>query len=46
MELTEEKVIEWIKRDVGAMSEESADAELAAYKQRKREVSSGVLPWA
>lgn len=44
--LTEAKVIEWIKRNVGTQSEESADAELAAYKERQREVSSGVLPWA
>jgi hypothetical protein len=42
-DLTEEKVIGWIKRDVGASSEESADAELLAYKERK-EIKSGV-PW-
>jgi hypothetical protein len=33
-DLTEEKVIEWIKRDVGKGSEEQADAELEAYKTR------------
>lgn len=43
-DLTEEKVIEWIKRNVGTSSEESADAELAAYKERKV-VTSGV-PWS
>jgi hypothetical protein len=42
-DLTEEKVIGWIKRDVGASSEESADAELAAFKERK-EVQTGT-PW-
>ena len=42
--LTEEKVIEWIKRNVGEQSEESADAELEAFKLRKQEKTSGV-PW-
>ena len=48
-ELTEEKVIEWIKRDAGAENqfEASADAELAAYKVRKAAptLTAGV-PWA
>lgn len=42
-ELTESKVIEWIKKNVGTQSEEQADAELAAYKERK-EVKTGT-PW-
>ena len=47
-ELTEAKVIEWIKRDAGAENqfEQSADAELAAYKLRKAEpVMTAGLPW-
>ncbi len=47
-DLTEAKVIEWIKRDSGAENqhEASADAELAAYKLRKAApvVTAGV-PW-
>jgi hypothetical protein len=47
-DLTEAKVIEWIKRDSGAENQHelSADAELAAYKLRKAAptVTSGV-PW-
>lgn len=47
-EITEAKVIEWIKRDAGAENqfEASADAELAAYKLRKAAptVTAGV-PW-
>jgi hypothetical protein len=46
--LTEAKVIEWIKRDAGAENqfEQSADAELEAYKLRKVQTlqTSGV-PW-
>jgi len=46
--LTEAKVVEWIKRDAGAESqhEASADAELAAYKLRAASpvVTAGV-PW-
>jgi hypothetical protein len=42
-DLTEEKVIGWIKENVGASSEESADAELAAFKERK--VTKSGLPW-
>lgn len=48
-DLTEAKVIEWIKRDAGAENqfEQSADAELVAYKQRKAEpVLSSGTPWA
>jgi len=47
--LTEAKVVEWIKRDAGAESqhEESADAELAAWKLRKAApVTTAGLPWA
>lgn len=47
-ELTEAKVIEWIKRDAGAENqfEASADAELAAYKERKAApVLSAGVPW-
>jgi len=47
-ELTEAKVIEWIKRDAGEDNqfERSADAELAAYKKRKAAplLTSGT-PW-
>ncbi|HYN54406.1 MAG TPA: hypothetical protein VES38_06850 [Methylotenera sp.] len=42
--LTQEKVISWIKRDVGEVSEAHADAELAAYKER-HEVTSGIPNW-
>lgn len=42
-DLTKEKIIGWIQKNVGTSCEESADAELAAYKERK-EVKSGV-PW-
>lgn len=41
--ITEEKVIEWIKRDVGEIYESSADSELQAVKQAK-EIVLG-LPW-
>lgn len=47
-ELTEAKVIEWIKRDAGAENqfEASADAELAAYKLRKAApVMTAGVPW-
>jgi hypothetical protein len=47
-DLTEAKVIEWIKRDAGAENqfEASADAELAAYKLRKAEpVMTSGTPW-
>ena len=47
-DLTEAKVIEWIKRDAGAENqfEVSADAELAAYKERKAApVLSAGVPW-
>lgn len=47
-DLTEAKVIEWIKRDAGAENqfEASADAELAAYKERKAApVLSAGVPW-
>ena len=47
-DLTEAKVIEWIKRDSGAENqhEASADAELAAFKLRNAApvVTAGV-PW-
>ena len=42
-DLTQEQVIDWVKELVGTSTEESADAELAAYKERK-EVQSGT-PW-
>ena len=41
--LTEEKVIEWVKELVGTSCEESADAELAAFKERKQ--TQNGLPW-
>lgn len=41
--LTQEQVIDWVKELVGTSTEEQADAELAAYKERK-EVQSGT-PW-
>lgn len=47
-DLTEAKVIEWIKRDAGAENqfEVSADAELAAYKVRKAApVLASGTPW-
>lgn len=47
-DLTEAKVIEWIKRDAGAENqfEASADAELAAYKVRKvAPVLTAGVPW-
>ena len=47
-DLTEAKVIEWIKRDAGAENqfEASADAELAAYKLRKAApVLAAGVPW-
>lgn len=47
-DLTEAKVIEWIKRDAGAENqfEISADAELAAYKLLKAApVLSSGTPW-
>lgn len=47
-DLTEAKVIEWIKRDAGAENqfEASADAELAAYKVRKAApVLASGTPW-
>lgn len=46
--LTEAKIIEWIKRDAGPESEfeASADAELAAYKLRKSAPAlSAGTPW-
>jgi hypothetical protein len=42
-DLTPLKVIGWIQESVGKSCEESADAELLAYKERK-EIKSGV-PW-
>jgi hypothetical protein len=42
-QLTEAKVIDWVKELVGKGTEEQADAELAAFKLRK-EVKSGT-PW-
>lgn len=42
-DLTEAKVIDWIKELVGKDSEEQADAELNAYKSRKM-VTNGT-PW-
>jgi len=47
-DLTEAKVIEWIKRDAGEANqfEASADAELAAYKLRKAApVLTAGVPW-
>lgn len=47
-DLTEAKVVEWIKRDAGVNNqfEESADAELAAYKIRKAApVLVAGVPW-
>jgi len=47
-DLTEVKVIEWIKRDAGAESqhEASADEGLAAYKLRKAApVMTAGVPW-
>lgn len=48
-ELTEDKVVGWIKRDAGAENqfEQSADAELAAYKLRKAApVLTSGTPWS
>lgn len=47
-DLTESKVIEWIKRDAGAENqfEKSADDELEAFKLRKvKPLLVGGLPW-
>ena len=47
-QLTEAKVIEWIKRDAGEVNqfEANADAELEAYKLRKAApVLSAGVPW-
>ena len=47
-DLTEAKVIEWIKRDAGAENqfEASADAELTAFKLRKAApVLTAGVPW-
>jgi hypothetical protein len=47
-DLTEAKVIEWIKRDAGEENqfEASADAELEAYKLRKSApVLTAGVPW-
>jgi hypothetical protein len=43
--LNESKVIAWVKELVGTQSEESADAELAAFKIRKNEVKQNGMPW-
>lgn len=48
-ELTEDKVVGWIKRDAGAENnfEQSADAELAAFKLRKAApVLTSGTPWS
>jgi hypothetical protein len=44
-DLTETEVIAWVKKLVGDQSQESADAELAAYKLRKSEVKQTGMPW-
>lgn len=44
--LTEAEVIAWVKELVGTQSEESADAELAAYIVRKNDVQQNGMPWA
>ena len=47
-DLTEAKVIEWIKRNTGEVNqfEESADAELEAFKLRKAApVMTAGVPW-
>lgn len=44
-DLTEADVIAWVKDLIGKQTEEQADAELAAYKVRKTEVTTPGLPW-
>ena len=44
--LTEAQVITWVKDLVGTSTEESADAELAAYIVRKNETQQTGTPWA
>ena len=44
-ELTEADVIVWIKELVGVQSEEQADAELAAYIERSKNVVVNGIPW-
>lgn len=44
--LTEAQVITWVKDLVGKSTEESADAELAAYIVRKNETQQTGTPWA
>ena len=43
--LTKANVIEWIKESVGKQSEEQADAELAAFIQRKASTINNGTPW-
>lgn len=43
--LTATQVITWVKDLVGEVCEEQADAELAAYKIRKKQTVSSGTPW-
>jgi hypothetical protein len=45
LDLTEAKVVEWVKELVGTQCEESADAELSAFKLRKEEAKQNGVPW-
>lgn len=44
-DLTEAKVIDWVKELVGEQTEEQADAELAAFKLRKQQTVTSGTPW-
>lgn len=44
-DLTEAEVIAWIQELVGKQSEEQADAELAAYIERSKNVVDNGVPW-
>jgi hypothetical protein len=43
--LTEAEVVDWVKTLVQAQTEEQADAELAAWKIRKNNVTQNGTPW-
>jgi hypothetical protein len=43
--LTEAEVIGWVKSLVQVQTEEQADAELSAWKNRKNNVSQNGTPW-
>ena len=44
-DITEAKVVEWIKKNVGEQSEQQADAELSAYKERNQVFNGLPAKW-